>query len=169
MDSSVADNKPSGDGNDSLNCITEGSYKALQVSIRTVIIHRGHLVERVTIDRVTPAPAPLNPPEENRYAKTPEDLAKKIPSGDAWLMDGILKHRRKRDQCFEFFLQWSGDHEPKWEPRMKIPEELISRYFAQAQDPYADETPTARVWDKQIPPTAQPEKPATSPRAILRC
>lgn len=125
LDKSDAVGKPSGDGKIYLIHVAEGPYKILEVSARTAVIQRVLLVERVTIYRVTPIPSPLHPPEEHKYAATPEELAKKNTSGDGWLVDGVLKHRLKHDQSLEFFVQWSGDHQPWWEPRTNITEELI--------------------------------------------
>ncbi|MEM6472591.1 MAG: chromo domain-containing protein [Planctomycetota bacterium] len=109
----------------------EGPFKVLRVDVRTVVIQRGDVVERVSADRVAPAPAPKSDaPIEYPEAATPKDLAEKNIEGESWLVDSLIDHRKMRDGKLEFLVRWSGPYEDTWEPRANIPEELISRYFA---------------------------------------
>lgn len=111
----------------------------------------------MTADRLPSAPPPVNGLETHKYAATPAALAAKILAGEAWLVDGLLQQRQKRNGL-QFLVQWAGEYESIWEPRANIPEELISRYFAQQQDPHSDDTTAARTKKR---PTALP--PGSSP------
>ena len=92
LDPADAISKPSGDDKSKLTHVTEGPYKVLDVSTRTTVIQRGPLVVRVTVDPITPAPAPVTEPESHKYGATPEDVAAKNTDGEAWLFEGLLKH-----------------------------------------------------------------------------
>lgn len=75
--------------------------------------------------------------------------------GDQRLVEGMRKHRRKRDPSFQFLVQSLGYKKQTWEPRTNIPEIFISRYFSRFQDRHTDKTPTVRVRCKNKPPTDQ--------------
>lgn len=66
LDPSDFFSKPCSDDKSKLGHITEGSYKVLDLSVHTTVIHRGLLVKRVTVGCITPVPAPLSKTEIHR-------------------------------------------------------------------------------------------------------
>ncbi len=130
----------------------EGPYQVLEVTERTAAIQRGGVVERVTLDRVIPAPVTKTeretapPPVAVEHLPTPSDLAEKNLAGPSYLVDKITDHRvvgsgddpvvsffvhkvspsRRR---YEFLVHWVGYADPTWEPWANLPEELVTRYF----------------------------------------
>ena len=118
---------------DKLSHDVGGAYRVLEVDSesKTIVIQRGDVTERVSMNRVTRAPrtAPLAPSApEHEFAATPEDLADKT-SGPSWYFKSILDHRTLQDGSVEFKLDWEG-HRPTWVGRPDVPEESVSRYFA---------------------------------------
>jgi len=105
-----------------------GPFRVLSTDSNTVVIQRGDVVERVSRNRVTFAPAVSSRPAQARDP-SPHDFATKKRTGDTWLFNSILAHREKPDGGLEFKVDWDGDWEPTWEPRDCVPEEAISRYF----------------------------------------
>ena len=112
-----------------LSHTVSGPFEVKEVFDNTISIQRGDIVERVSTDRVTPAPKGL-PIRTSSTDATALDFARKQRSGQTWLFDKILNHRETGDNSVEFKIQWTGDYEPTWEPRDNVPEEAISRYFA---------------------------------------
>lgn len=131
-----------GDGKTKLSYVAEGTYKVLEVSARAVVIQGGRLLERVTVDRVTPEPTPLNPPEEHLCAPTTKDLLKKMTTG--WWIE-LSSNVRNATNPLKVLVQWFIDHAPTWKLRAIISEDLISRYFSSKQDPHSNEATTARA------------------------
>lgn len=89
-------------------------------SARTALIQLGPLVEHVTVDRITTAPPLVEEQETHKYADTPADLAAKNLGGEASFLDGVLRHRQKRNGTLELLVQWAIKYEPTWEPRVNI-------------------------------------------------
>ena len=109
-----------------LNDDALGPYRVLHNDKRTVVIDRNGIVERVSTDRVTPAPRPAR---EQVPAASMRDVARKNRSGPSFLVERTVTHRVGREGRVEFQIQWEGYDDPTWEPRANVPEELISRYF----------------------------------------
>lgn len=120
FDPSEAIYKPLGDDKSKLTHVTEGPYKFFHLSFRITVIQRGPFVERVTVDRITPALATVFVPESYQYASTHADIAAKNIDCQAFLVDGLLNHRRKKNGTLEVFVQWAGDFETIWEPLANI-------------------------------------------------
>ena len=119
---------------DKLSNEVGGAYQLLEVDkkTKTVVIQRGNVTERVSMNRVTRAPksAPVEgPTPDQQHTATPEDLAEKNVEGESWYFKSILKHRTLDDGSLEFLLDWEG-YAPSWVARADVPEESISRYFA---------------------------------------
>ena len=121
-----------------LQHIVEGPYRVLDVTDRTATVQRGGVAERVTLDRLTPAPinatekASAPPPVAAELLPSPANLAEKNRSGPSYLVDKITDHRVTGPQSkrrYEFLVHWVGYADTTWEPRANIPEELVSRYF----------------------------------------
>lgn len=68
----------------------EGPYNVLDLSARTAVMQRGPLVERITADRITPAPPPVDETETHKYAAALADFAVKKLDGEALLLEGML-------------------------------------------------------------------------------
>ena len=105
-----------------------GPYRVLLNDKRTVYIDRDGLVERVSADRVVYSPPPANAPPA---AATHSDLATKVRTGPTYVVERLSKHRTLDDGTLEFLVHWANYAKATWEPRTHVPEELISRYFAQ--------------------------------------
>lgn len=106
-----------------------GPFEVLDGFGSTVIIKRGDVVENVSANRLTHAPY-HSAPDRRSEDPTPTDLAAKTTSGTTWVFKRILDHRENNRGTLDFKIEWDGDYRPTWEPREKIPEEAISRYFA---------------------------------------
>ena len=111
-----------------------GAYKVLEVdkATKTVVIQRGDVAERVSMNRVTRAPTTakiIGPSSGLDHAATPQDLAEKTQEGESWYFKDILDHRTLDDGTVEFKLDWEG-YRPSWVARKDVPEESVSRYFA---------------------------------------
>ena len=65
----------------------------------TVVIQRKNETERVSMNRVTRAPAHLQPlgPDDPEFAATAADLAAKATEGPSWYFKKILQHRETDD------------------------------------------------------------------------
>ena len=87
-------------------------------------------MELINAGRITYAPPPDNAPPREAFASTGNDIEKNT-EGPAYAVYDLLKHRVTSDGTTEFRVKWYGYTEQTWEPRRDIPEELISRYFAQ--------------------------------------
>lgn len=72
--------------------VTEDLHKDLDLSARAPVIQRDLLVERVTVDRITPAPPPVDEPATQKKAAKPAYLPVKNLDGEAWLVDGLRRH-----------------------------------------------------------------------------
>ena len=107
-----------------------GPYRVLENAIRTFVIQRGEEVERVNSDRVTRAPPPPDAPPRDPLAATTHDMVEKNCKGTAWLFEKILGHRVSPEGPLQFHIEWNGPYQPTWEPRTKVPEEAIAKYFA---------------------------------------
>ena len=85
-------------GKSKLQHNVEGPYQVLEVTDRTAAIQRGGVVERVTLDRVVPAPVTKTerdmapPPTAAEHLPTPADLAEKNRAGPSYLVDRIADH-----------------------------------------------------------------------------
>lgn len=95
--------KPTGDEKSELPNVTDGPYKVPDLWARTAVSQRGSLVERVTVDRITPAPPPIDKPCAHKYAATPADLSALNLDGEACLVDCLIKHRRENNYTLDFF------------------------------------------------------------------
>ena len=113
----------------------DGPFEILEVSTatNTVVIQRKNETERVSMNRVTRAPAHLKSlgPDDPKFAATAADLAAKATEGPSWYFKKILKHRETDDGQLEFFVEWVNDP-PSWIGRPDLPEESVSRYLAKA-------------------------------------
>lgn len=120
-----------GKGTDKLDGHTEGPFLVLDRTTRTSVIQLD-LVERVHSDRVGRAPAPTTTEalleNDGNMEATTEDLNKKNHSGENWLVNEVMDHRRS-GEAVELKVYWKGDYAPASEPRENIPEELISPYI----------------------------------------
>lgn len=108
----------------------ERSFRVLSNVNRTFVIHRGHLVERVNLDRITQKPAPDKPHIPVPFNRTSADAATKEIEGQPWLLDSISEHRKAADGALYLRVHWHGPYDSTCEPRATIPKEAISRYFA---------------------------------------
>lgn len=100
--------------------VTEGPSEALCLSTRTAIIQHGPLVDRVSVDCITHAPSLFDDSKSHKYADPPSDLAAKNVDGEAWLVNRLLIHRRKRNGALDVLVPWVGDYEQTWEPLSNI-------------------------------------------------
>ena len=107
-----------------------GPSRVLKTDERAVVIQRNQDVERINTDRITYAPPPKNAPPPEAFAPTSNDIDK-ITEGPTYAGNRLLEHRVKRDGTLEFRMKWYDYTEQIWQPRRNIPEELISRDFAQ--------------------------------------
>ena len=107
-----------------------GPFRVLKTNERTVVIERNQDVERINADRITYAPPPENAPPPEGFALTTDDINKNT-RGPTYVVERLLEHSVKSDGTLEFLAKWYGYMEETWEPRRKIPEELVSQYFAQ--------------------------------------
>ena len=95
----------------------------------TVVIQRGDVVERVSMNRIARAPS-SDPPVNPTHATSPEELSEKETEGAVYRFRKILDHRERADGTLEFKIDWFGNYDPSWEPRGYIAEESVSRYLA---------------------------------------
>ena len=102
----------------------------VKIDERTILIQRNQDVERINADRITYAPPPENAPPPEAFAPISNDIDKNT-EGPTYVVDILIEHRVTPDGTLEFHVKWYGYTEQTWEPRRNIPEELISRYFAQ--------------------------------------
>ena len=109
-------------GKSKLQHNVEGPYRVLDVTDRTATVQRGGVAERVTLDRLTPAPinatekASAPPPVAAEHLPSPADLAEKNRSGPSYLVDKITDHRVTGPQSkrrYEFLVHWVGYADPK--------------------------------------------------------
>ena len=116
---------------DKLAFQVSGPFRVLEVvkEGNTVVIQRGDVVERVSMNRITRAPS-SDPPVDPDHATAPTDLAEKETEGTVYRFRKILDHRERSDGTLEFRIDWVGNYEPSWEPRSYIAEEAVSRYLA---------------------------------------
>lgn len=91
---------------------------------------------------------------------------------EAWLVDGLLKNRRKRNCTMAFLVQWAGNYEPAWVLRANLAKERISPYFSRKFHKFYDGLPviTSIRHDSAVPsnPLAEPSHPFRSPVPIHR-
>ena len=116
---------------DKLAFQVSGPFRILEVQRKgnTVVIQRGDVVERVSMNRVVRSPSSAEVVEPE-HASTPEDLADKETEGEIWRFKKILDHREMADGSLQFRLELVGNYEPTWELRKNIAEEAVSRYLA---------------------------------------
>ena len=107
-----------------------GPFRVLKTDGRKVVIQRNQDVQRINADRITYAPPPENAPPPEAFAPTSDDIHKNT-EGPTYVVDRLLEHRITSDGTLEFLVKWYGYTEQMWEPRRNIPEDLISRFFAQ--------------------------------------
>ena len=107
-----------------------GPFRILKKNGRTVVIQRNEDVERINADRITYALPPQNAPPQEAFALTGKEIEKNS-EGPTYVVDNLLKLRETSDGTLEFLVKWLGYTDQTWELRRNIPEELISRYFAQ--------------------------------------
>ena len=110
-----------------------GAFRIISIDkdTNTLVIQRGDVVERVSMNRVVRAPASAQLDETpDALQATSKDIAEKVTTGQTWVMKRILDHRELDDGSLEFRIDWAGNWRPSWEPRAYIPEEAISRYLA---------------------------------------
>ena len=109
-----------------------GPFRVLRNDVRTFVIQRGDVVERVNSDRVAYAPTPANAPPPEPCDATEADLDKNR-DGPAYVVDDLLNHRVNDDGTLDFLVKWVGYRNPTWEPRRNVSEESVSRYFARVR------------------------------------
>ena len=148
-----------------------GAYEVLEVSpvTKTVVIQRGNVVERVSMNRVTRAPRTakvIGPDTPHALSATPADLAEKSTEGRSYYFKSILDHRTLDDGSVEFKLDWEG-YKPTWTPRRDVPEESISRYFARLANSRRNSLPGPRT--NVLAQAHNPPPPVCGPRVgVLR-
>jgi len=141
-----------------------GAYEVLEVdtTTKTVVIQRGSVTERVSMNRVVRAPksAPLaGPMPDQEHAATPKDLAEKNIQGKSWYFKSILDHRTLDDGSLQLRLDWKG-YPPSWVPRADVAEESISRYFARLANERRKRRSSANVLYSVDPPVHNLRIPA---------
>ena len=102
----------------------------LKTDERTVVIQRNQDVERIKADSITCAPPPEDAPQPEAFGPIGNDIDKNT-EGPTYIVDRLVEHRVTPDGTLKFNLKWYVYTEQTWEPRRNIPEEIISRYFAQ--------------------------------------
>lgn len=105
LDPSDAVSNPSVDDKLKLMNMIEEQYKVLDLYARTSIIQRGTPVDHVTVDRISTTSANVSELECSRYVASTEVLSAKNLDAEAWLIDGLLKHHRKKNRTLEFLVQ----------------------------------------------------------------
>lgn len=109
-----------------------GAYQVLLRTECTFLIQRGTIVDRVNRDRVTAAAGPAQlsvvQPLHRLGLLTREDVDKNTEVTTS-LVDELKANRAQDDGSAEFLVEFNGPYKATWEPRRKIPEELISRYI----------------------------------------
>lgn len=95
-----------------------GPHKVLANKVRTVVVRRGGLQERVNASRVTYTPPPPQrylPSPYSEFVAEPADLANKNREGSIYVVEDVLDYRKVRGNL-EFEIQWCGYHNLTWEP-----------------------------------------------------
>ena len=106
-----------------------GPYRVLGHDSKTIAIHRGEVIERVSRDRVTLAPKQATTRAARIEDAQPKHLQATRTSGRSYTFSKILGHRELQNGDLEFKVSWDGNYKPTWELRDWVPEEAISRYF----------------------------------------
>jgi len=150
---------------DKLSSGVGGAYEVLEVNkeTKTVVIQRGDVTERVSMNRVTRAPASakvVGPSPPYPHAATQRDLSEKTTTGRSYYFKSILDHRTLADGTVEFKLDWEG-YRPTWQPRQDVPEESISRYLARLATRRAREAAQSSV-NLFVPPSLPPPLPRSA-------
>ena len=137
-----------------LECPALGPFRVLKTDERTVVIQRNQDVERINADRIPYAPPLEIAPPPEPFAPTSNDIDKNA-EGPTYVADRLLEHRVTPDGTLYFRVKWYGYTKQTWEPRRNIPEELISRDFAQK-----------RRISKTMQPTRRDNHERTTPRDV---
>lgn len=88
-------------------------------------------MERFNRDSVIKSPTSVKgqPTDTGTIEATHMDLVTRRIDGEVWILKAIEAKRVQRTGVVEFLIRFNGPFYPSWEPREKIPKELISRYL----------------------------------------
>jgi hypothetical protein len=126
--------------NPKLDQQVDDPYRVVETDGRTFVLQHGEEQTRVSLDRVTPAPAPLGEmqvprrdPTENERAPGGERAP--VDAGDPeeeaeYVFEKILGVRQMADGTLRYRVRWYGygRDSDTWEPANHLPESDIRRY-----------------------------------------
>jgi hypothetical protein len=105
----------------------EGPYQVLETDGRTFVLRQGADRNRVSSDRVTPAP----PPPETAGIPTHDSIDEHTPRGeDEYVMEKIVGAKKIQGGGLRYRVRWYGysREEDTWEPADNLPDEAVRRY-----------------------------------------
>lgn len=115
-----------------------GLFEVLSSDVRTFVIDRDKIIERVSANFVALARPVFQPV---LFSATLAALAAKIQTGHTNTVERVSEHRADRHGVLKFLVKWSAYRVFTWEPRSHKPQELVSRYLTRIQKQFCRHLP----------------------------
>jgi hypothetical protein len=166
--------------NPKLDTQADGPFQVLENSGHTLLLQQGEMRNRISSDRVTPAPTPhtldgadpgrpaeavnnrLPVEETTRTQETPnpaerDSESEPAPQEEEYVVERVVGAKQMRDGTLYYKVGWYGypSESDTWEPAYHLPENLLRRYHKRTRLPW----PRSLIQGNQA---TSKEDPATS-------
>jgi hypothetical protein len=147
--------------NPKLDTKADGPFQALENSGHTLLLQQGEMRNRISSDRVTPAPTPhtldgadpgrpaeavnnrLPVEETTRSQETPnpaerDSESEPAPQEEEYVVERVVGAKQMRDGTLYYKVRWYGypPESDTWEPAYHLPEILLRRYHKRIRLPW---------------------------------
>ena len=116
--------------------IASGPFRVVEVRPHTVVIEHNDIREEVSLDRVEPAPPPLESSDvveqpTQGAESTTNAMGQRTNEDEMYVVDRLLKHRQLKERPsghFEYLVKWIGHDTRTWEPAANLRRNMVVRY-----------------------------------------